>query len=588
MKGLEPSRREAHAPKACVSTNSTTSAYKALYLLPKLIAICAIIITTNVRREHRQMSKVATYLQGHVAGMVSARTDLRKMYATDGSILTKQPDMVIYPKNTNDIRKVMRFAWQLSEKGHTIPVSARGFGRNVTGAAITKGIVLDPTHHMNHVYEYEPKQKLIRLQPGVAVATVDNALRLHGTAIPSMYGLNASVGGVIADDGRGMLAGKYGGPSTTVSQLEVVLDTGDVIQTGRISKREYNRRLGMQGREGDIYRGIGAVLEDFAPIIDELAKSTVNDAGGYPGIVDVAGKGGSIDLTPLFIGSQGTLGIITEMILRAEYLPSQLALGVAAFSDEATARDAVDLLFRHQPAVLEYYDARFFAESLKQGNSYQWLFGKDSPTAQTVLLFGFDEHGERVRAKKLQKAAKALQQADCTLALSTQLDAETILSVRDVVAYAATPSTHIDHGSPVLGEYMYVPDVHLDEFVTGLRELEKKLHVELPLYGSALGQLYTVRPQLSLQKVGDKQKALKIIGQLTELVLKAEGSLVGAGGEGRLLSRFVRSTWSDELQQLHDAIKDVFDPHRILNPDSKSNVELKSLVADLRSDNFFG
>jgi len=95
-----------------------------------------------------------------------------------------------------------------------------------------------------------------------------------------------------------------------------VLCSGDVIQTERISKRELSRRKGLQSFEGEVYRGIDGVVDEYSDVISSIRA---NDSTGYNTIANVKHKDGSFDLTPLFVGSQGTLGIITEMIMRAEF-----------------------------------------------------------------------------------------------------------------------------------------------------------------------------------------------------------------------------------------------------------------------------
>jgi FAD/FMN-containing dehydrogenase len=289
----------------------------------------------------------------------------------DAGVLKIVPEMVIYPRSTNDIRKVCRFAWQLAEKGHVIPVTVRGAGTDSTGAAIGKGASVVTTAHMNKIFEYDAKQKLVRLQPGVSIGALSQALSLYGTSIMSLAGSHAfgTIGGAIASAVAGPLAGKYGTIERAIDQLEVVLANGDVIQTGRINKRELSRRKGLQTFEGDIYRGIDGIIEESADILDNLRS---NDATGYNTIADVKQKDGSFDLTPLFIGSQGTLGIITEMILRAEYRSLHYGVAALVFASANTARDALDDLCKMTPAFVEYFDAEFFNTAATCGRRYNF------------------------------------------------------------------------------------------------------------------------------------------------------------------------------------------------------------------------
>lgn len=220
------------------------------------------------------MSKVATYLRGHLAGEVDFRTDLRAARARDAGILAIAPEMVVSPRNTSDIRKTARFSWQLSERGHALPLVARGAGYGISGGAVGRGAQISLAAHMNTIFEYDSKQRLARLQPGVTIQALQSALALQGTGVLALDGLDprGTIGGAIADNAAGYLAGKYGSLAANVSQLEVVLANGDVLQTGKISKRELSRKKGQQDLEGDIYRGVETILEDYA---DEI--STIQD-----------------------------------------------------------------------------------------------------------------------------------------------------------------------------------------------------------------------------------------------------------------------------------------------------------------------
>lgn len=534
------------------------------------------------------MSKVATYLQGHIIGELTTRKDIRELLSHDGSVLERTPEMAVYPRTTNDIRKVLRFSWQLAEKGHGLPVTVRGAGTDPTGAAIGRGLSLVTTRYMNRVFEYDSKQKLLRLQPGASVESVENSLRLHGAAVPPFIDGQGTVGGEIATNHSGRMTAKYGRVSDWVDKLEIVLDDGEVIQTGRVNKRDLSKRKGWQGREGDIYRGIDAVLEDHAELIASIKSGDYIPQGGYPGIADVKTKDGSIDLAPLFIGSQGTLGVITETILKTTFLPAKTARAAVAFKSAETARDTLDALIALTPAYVEYYDGRLLTQAIAEGNSYEWL--KDFPGVGAVVLFGFDEFNERIRQRQMKKTLKLLHKLgdEVVVATTDAYDEAIIEAVRHIVSPTAASTLHADRVAPPLVEGFFVPQARLEDFLQALAALEAALHVELPLYGSPITGHFSVRPTLSLHKVGDKQKVFKIIDQLNALLVQFDGELVAGGNEGRLLSRFVRANWSEEYEQMVGEIKRVFDPYNILNPDVKAPIELRDLVAQLRSDNAVG
>lgn len=530
------------------------------------------------------MSKVAAYLRGHITGEVSTRDDVRSALASDTGVLSVKPELVIYPRTTNDIRKVARFAWQLAEKGHVLPVTVRGAGTDSTGAAIGKGAVLVMPAHMNKVFEYDAKQKLVRLQPGATVSALNAALVLHGTAVMSLVGSYSygTVGGAIASAVTGLYAGKYGTIERAIDQLEVVLANGDLIQTSRINKKELSRRKGIQGFEGDIYRGIDGIIDEYADVLDTLRA---NDAVGYNTIADVKQKDGSFDLTPLFIGSQGTLGIISEMIMRAEFRSSHVGIGALVFGNANAARDALDDLARMNPAFLEYFDAGLFDNAANAGRVY--AFYAEASTSfkpASVVLVGFDEFNGRQREKHLKKLVKLFEKSTEVSVVTADGDAnEELLAALDVAHYTVLPD-HVDTAAPALFAGFHIPTARLEEFANALKDLAAKEHLDLPLAGHVITNTYAIYPSLSLHKVADKQKVFKLMDDLTKIVYAHGGTMVAEGGEGRLKTRAVYAQLDEKVIEMYQAVRKVCDPYGTLNPGVKESVDVRTLAGLLRSE----
>lgn len=530
-------------------------------------------------KEQGRMSKIATYLQEHISGEVTTNPAILAAMSSDAGVLKVAPEMVVYPRATSDIRKIARFAWQLAEKGHVLPLTARGRGTDQTGGAIGKGIILSLPAHMHRVLEFDAKQKLVRLQPGADMRAANGALLLQGMAIP--VGGAGTVGGAVAKNQGSLMAGKYGMAGDWVGQLEVVLANGDLLQTERLSKRELGKRKGLQTFEGEIYRAIDGLIEDNKQLIEEKIASDAPDNVGYSSIARVKRKDGSFDLTPLFVGSQGTLGIISEMIMKADFTAARKAVAAITFSNKEVARDALDVLRALQPAFLEYYDATVFALAAIRGRKHDFLKGADKPSA--VVLVGFDDFSDRARARKLKKLDKALREVECGITSADGDDAETLLAIREITAFAAVPEGK-GVSAPPLFDGAYVPAERFEEYQSALAALASKHQIVLPLHGQILTGLMYTRPLLHLHKVGDKQKVFKLVEEYSVLVARLGGHLVGEGGEGRVKARFAYKELDPEVVELFKAVKATFDPHGIFNPGVKQAAEIRHLAQHLRTD----
>ncbi|MFZ1360834.1 MAG: FAD-binding oxidoreductase [Candidatus Saccharimonadales bacterium] len=530
------------------------------------------------------MSKVANYLNEHILGEVTCNEAVRAAMSTDASVLTIKPEMIVYPRTTNDIRKVARFSNQLAEKGHVLPITPRGAGSDQTGAAIGKGIILNTTAHMDAIFEIDVKQRLARVQPGVTFKALNDALRLHGMYIPS-YPASASystIGGAIANNASGILSGKYGATGDWVSQIEIVLSSGDVLQTGRLSKRELGRKKGQQTLEGEIYRQIDHLITDNTEYLGSAIDPTVRDNAGYPGIATAKQKNGSLDLTPLIVGSQGTLGIISEVIVKAEFL-SGLSMVAIAFTDWNTARDSFDAIASLGPCMMELLDGGLFETALAQGKKYEFYTeASESGSVAAVVLVGFDNPNERQRNKRIKKVRKLLAPTESYLSITkTNVDTATLLTLRDVTTALVVPNQGTEL-TPPLVDGVYIPSGRFEDFMAALGELAEKQHVVLPIYGNVLDNIYKVRPVFQLRKVTERQKLLKFTDEYAKLVTSHGGHLIGESGEGRFKAIFAHKVFDEDLVAIYNTVRSTFDPQGIMNPGVKQSTDVKTLVSQLR------
>ncbi len=532
------------------------------------------------------MNKVASYLQEHLVGEVLTGQDVRNYFATDGGVFKVMPSMVVYPKNTQDVRKVARFAWQLAEKGHVLPITARGRGSDQGGAAIGKGIVMVFPAHMKRLLELDLKQKLARVQPGINYLAFQQAVETHGLFLPPYPSSidYATLGGAIANNTAGEKTVKYGATRQYVHSIEVVLANGEVIQTGRISKRELDKRKGFTTFEGEIYRALDGIITDNWELIQKHAghPNVSKNSAGYA-IGQVKQKDGSFDLTPLFVGSQGTLGIITEAIIKLEtYNPNTTLFKIdLANLDDATA--VVSSLLKLQPSALEVVDKHLldFIEKVNP-NRLKGLVEKPYPTL--VLLAEFDDKKDSAQLKKAKMVQKALKKANIPFVATQDYDEQQRLwTIRHS---AAAVIWHVDgtkKAVPIIEDGV-VPREKFPEFIKAIYDLFGKYNLDVAVWGHAGDANLHLQPFLDLGVLGDRQKVFKIMDEYYNMVLSMGGSTCGEHNDGRLRAPFLPKVYGAEMYDVFKQIKKAFDPYGTLNAGVKIDVTLKDLVPILRNE----
>jgi FAD/FMN-containing dehydrogenase len=536
------------------------------------------------------MSKITQYLNEHILGEVTSAESVRKQYSTDGSILNITPEIVSHPRVTNDIRKIARFTWQLAEKGHILPMTVRGCGSDQTGAAIGKGIIVNTVAHLNKILyiNLKSKDQFVHVQPGVNLGALNDTLSSHGMMLPTspMSAPYNTVGGALANNVSSPMSGQYGQIGDWVKRLEVVLANGDLIETTRISRRELDKKKGLQTFEGEIYRKIDGIIDDNQQVINDQIDPNGRDNTGYSGIAKVKQRDGSFDLTPLIVGSQGTLGIISEAVLKTDFSNDEESVVVAVFADDKAARDAASIIAKEKPAVLEVIDGRLFDMAKAQGKKYP--FGdSDGNSVGAVLYISYNDFSNGARHRHVKHTLKKLSKLPASVLTSEDHQIEQLYAIREVSSTVILPEAKEESMPPLL-DGASIPAERMEEFLASLDEFASKNHVTLPTHIEVLSGVVRTRPVLQLHHVSDKQKTFKLINDYMELVARHGGSYNVESGEGRLKAAASYVQLSTEVQEMFNEIRLTFDPYGTLNPGVKQSSDLKTLVSQLNPDYTMG
>lgn len=524
------------------------------------------------------MNKIATYLNEHLLGEVGSSKAMRRRYSRDGSVLTITPEIIVFPRVTNDIRKAARFAWQLAEKGHPLSITVRGMGGDPTGAAIGKGMIVSTATHLNKIIHIAVKDRLAHVQPGVTFEQLNTALKWNGLTIRNTptNGRFTTVGGAIANNSLG----PKGELSEAIDKLEVVLANGDLLETSRMSRRDLSKKLGLQTFEGEVYRKLEGLIEDNEALIQKIASDPVRDNAGYRGLASVKEKDGSFDLTPLFIGSQGTLGIISEVVLKAEFYSEDQTYAVAVAQSAELAQDIAEQLVHLEPATLEIYDGELFRRASAEGAQFTLLGSTEQ--IGSVVLVSFNDFSDHAQASKLKKMRKLMLKLGVGMVDSTDHQLEEFEAITGVIRSLQLVAADDKTALPLI-DGSYIPIERRHEFTSALMELATKHHIELPTRINVLTGTVYAYPTLKLDVVSDKQKLFRLLNDYAALVDRSNGAFVSDGGEGRLKSNAAWSILDDEEARLYEQLRAIFDPFGTLNPGVKQKNDIRTLVSALRS-----
>lgn len=532
------------------------------------------------------MSKVAHYLQEHLMGEVLDSHDARRYFSTDGGVFTVTPSLIVYPQNENDVRKTARFTWQLAERGRTIPITARGLGTDQAGAAVGPGIVMVFPSHMNRILELDGKNGQVIIEPGINYGKLQQTLHTHGRFLPPFPSSIefSTVGGAIANNAGGEKTIKYGSTRHYVKNLRVVLANGEVIETKRLSKRELNRKMGLTTFEGEVYRALDALLQESKDLIKNSTLGVTKNSAGYD-VGDVLHKDGSFDLTPLIVGSQGTLGIVTEATLTTEPHNPNTTL-IAAFFDDIDIAQRVVVELRELPEIpsaIEVVDDNLL-NFLQQHNPNQLKGIVEPPFHKLIILIEFDNHNDRLQKRMAKKAIKILNRYSVGYQQETEeSEKEKLWKIRHSAAAVIAHSEGNLKALPIIEDGI-VPVERFHDYLNSVYDIFKKYHLQAAIWGHAGNANLHMQPFLDLSQVGDRQKTFRVIDDYYNMVISMGGSTSGEHSDGRLRAPYLPHLYGDEMYDLFRKVKHIFDPYGTLNPGVKIDVTIDDIKPLLRHE----
>lgn len=531
------------------------------------------------------MNKVAQYLQQHLSGEILESQDVLDYFSTDESILSIQPLLVEYPRSDSDIRKTARFAWQLAEKGKVVPITTRGMGTDLTGASLGSGIILAMPAHLNKIIELDPKTGIVTAEAGISLDKLQQVLHTHGRFLPPISAVNkyGTLGGAVSNNDSGRFSYKYGPIQQFVRGLKVVLSNGEIIETGRITKRELNKKLGLASFEGEIYRSLDKLVEESQDTLKVLSHITDHNSAGF-NISDVKQKDGSFDLTPLFVGGQGTLGVIVEVTLDTEaYNPIQNLL-IAGFNYRSQAWLAVKEInkLKEGPASLDFIDKSLLVHLNNTNPAI--LKPLDGSMPEVLIFMDIDDESQRNRKKIIKKLTKLLEQFEADIIKPEDKDVEAWQRLLDSPSMYLTYSYGRKKAVPFLDDAQ-IPIEKVPEY---FKELEGLMQTagfsEYAVWGQAGNGLIHVAPSIDLGAVGERQKLFKVMSAYYNYICSVGGCISGEYAEGRIRGAFNNLQHDENSIHVFNKIKSIFDPMKIMNPGVKDSTTLDDLKPIIRSE----
>ncbi|MCP3821871.1 FAD-binding oxidoreductase [Streptomyces sp. A3M-1-3] len=477
---------------------------------------------------------LAAGLRAAVRGDVDFGAGARALVTMDASNYRRVPLGVVAPREAEDVAQALRVC---REAG--VPVVPRGGGTSIAGQATGTGVVLDFTRHMRGVVSVDPAARTAVVQPGVVLDVLRDAVRPYGLTFgpdPSTHG-RCTLGGMIANNSCGPHSVAWGTTADNVRELSVVTYGGASLRLGQ---------------------GWAGAPEGLRELVDEnLALLRTGFPTGLPRRIsgyalDALLPERGVDLARAFCGSEGTLGVVNEAVVRLVEAPRARALAVLGYADESAAADAAAGLLPYGPLTVEGMAQDLVPDpgGLPRGGA--WLF---------VEMGGRSADEARARAEELVRAADAL---DGTVVTDTAAQ-RVLWRVREDAAGTATRMADGSEAWPGW-EDCAVPPARLGAYLREFRGLLAAHGLRGTPYGHFGDGCIHVRIDFDLLSAAGVGRFRRFSEEVAELVVAHGGSLSGEHGDGQARAELLPKMYGEDVVRLFGRFKDVWDPAGGMNP----------------------
>ncbi len=518
-------------------------------------------------------------------GILSDDATLEK-YAQDASLLYVRPEIVLFPKNAEEIKKLVKWAAENKKNDGSISITARAAGTCMSGGPINDSVIIDMTRYFHGIESMSISEA--RVLPGTFYRDFEKETIRRGAILPSFTASKDmnTVGGMVGNNSSGEKTLLYGSTDKFVKELEMVLADGNSYKIKPLTASELEKKIKEETFEGQAYRKLKDLIEKNRDLIENKKPIVSKNSSGY-NIWDVW-DGKTFDLTRLMTGSQGTLGVVTDITFKLVPIQPKSKLVVIFLSTLNDLGGLVNEILETKPETIESYDdqtvrfaVRFWKDFIKQSGLWSMMKMGMSflPEFKMVLLGGVPklillveyagQNEEEIHRRSLELVQKLKPRKLNIRVTSSEDEAKKYWDVRrESFSLLRKNVGNGLHSAPFIDDVVVLPK-YLPEFLPKLNAILKQYDIVYTVAGHAGDGNFHVIPLMDL----DDPKTADILFELSEkvytLVAEYHGSIAGEHNDGLIRTPYLGKMFGNEMVALFREVKNIFDPQNIFNPRKK-------------------
>ncbi len=526
-------------------------------------------------------------------GETDDSNDSLEFYSHDASLFEIKPSLIVFPRNSDDIKILVNLVKDNKEFNPNLSLTARSAGTDMAGGAINDSIIIDFTKHLNNIDSVSSTEATT--QPGVYYRDFEKATLKHNALMPSYPASRdlASVGGIAANNSGGEKSLEYGKTTEYVKKLTVVLADGNEYVLQALHKDHLDEMMAQDSFIGNIYKQVYQLCEDNYDLIKTAKPKVSKNSMGY-NLWDVWNRETKLfDITKLFVGSEGTLGMITDITFRLVPYKKHSGLLVLFLKDMDALGEIIPKVLEYHPATFESFDDQTLILSLKFMGSFLKMLGvkkfikllislipdglqliKGIP--KLILMVEFTSDSEEEVRQKVKILHRELKQYKARYEINgfeedpTEGSSEKFWIMRRQSFQLLRSKVKDKHTAPFIDDLIVRPEF-LVKFLPQLRTIIKKYKLFATIAGHMGDGNFHIIPLMKLEDESEKAKLLPAMKEVNDLVLSFDGSLSGEHNDGLVRGPWLKNQFGEEILGLFKEVKTIFDKQNIFNPHKKSD-----------------
>lgn len=548
------------------------------------------------------MENLVGELKKHIEGDVLTDLRSRHLVSRDASIYELIPDMVIEPKNSTDVEKLVTFVNKHKKDHPKLSLTPRSAGTDMSGGAIGDSLLLDMTAHFNEVESL--KKNILQVQPGTYIRDIDPILHEKGVQIGCVPASRAicTIGGIVGNNSGGEQSLRYGNADRSVRELSVVLADGKTYNIKPLTKKQLDIKLKEKTYESELYRKVFELVENNYDTIRNARPRVNKNSMGY-NLWSVWDRDtGIFDMTQLFTGSQGTLGIITD--IKIEVVPKAPHSGLLLVHLPSLKHlgEVIDTVMAHKPAAFEGFDnitfnlgIRYFKTFRRQLGTREYLRQQAHLTKSVakfkghlpsiLLMIEFDGTSHKEVFTKISSLHDNLKKYKIRMDIEADEKASApFWQIRRASLSLLRNQINGRYASPFIDD-MAVQPKYLSQFIPELRKVIRKYKLPATIQGHFGDGNFHIIPLMDITGTKDQAKLEPVMRELIPIVLKYGGTMAGEHNDGMVRGSWLPAVFGNDVYRIFKEVKEIFDPHYIFNPHKKTDASWEFSMSHIRSRN---